>query len=166
MLFLVSLIPHSPIFGFTSGNRMEYSVMYDESGFIESKYPNGLHTFDNAYIDITVSAGFVGLVLILLFILMNAIQTLRVVFFRKTPFADKAEALGYAGIAVYVIAHVFIACNFFNLLIFAGNSTCIYFWMILGALARANELLLEKECPALKIATPFDRIFKRHKDEQ
>ncbi len=156
------VIPHSPIFGFTTGNRMSSSIEFDRTGYIETKHQEGIRTYDNAYIDIAVSAGLLGLVLILAFIVLNVIRTLKVYFFRKNSFESHSDSAFYSLAAVNSAVHACFVCIFMSLLIFAGNSTCIYFWVLLGYLARMNDFVLG-EGKAMRISTVFDKIFKSEK---
>ena len=48
---------------------------------------------------------------------------------------------------------------FLSLLIFAGNSTCIYFWVMLGCLARYNDIILGKN-EKFTVSGVFNKILK------
>lgn len=158
---ILDVIPHSPVFGFTSGNRGSTSLEYDTSGYVEKGFPNiGIPTYHNAYIDILASAGFLGLAIILLFLALNIASTLKTLFSRKTSF-ENSSAIHYSLLAALCAAHIFVVCLFLGHLIFANISTCLYFWVCLGALARANELIRNKNKEKFKVSLITDKLFVR-----
>ena len=156
---ILDVFPHSPIFGFTSGNRGSTSLEYDTTGYAEKAHPNtGIPTYHNAYIDIIASAGFLGLGILLLFLGFNIAQTIKVLFSRKTNLS-KDESIFYSLLAAMSAMHVFVVCLFLGHLIFSNISTCLYFWVTLGALAKANEIISEKSQDKLKVEFIFDKLF-------
>lgn len=156
---MLDVIPHSPIFGFTSGNRGSTSLEYDTSGYVEKGFPNiGIPTYHNAYIDVIVSAGFLGFAIILVFLALNIFTTVKVLFSKKISFT-KPCAIHYSLLASICAGHVFIVCLFLGQLLFANISTCLYFWLLLGALAKVNEILNEKENSKLKIEFLTNKLF-------
>lgn len=162
---MLDVIPHSPIFGFTSGNRGPTSLEYDTTGYVEKGFPNGgIPTYHNAYIDVIVSAGFLGFAIILAFLILNIAATIRVIFSKKTSF-QKQEAIHYSLLAAICATHVFIVCLFLGQLVFANISTCLYFWVCLGALAKANEIIGNKENGKLKMEFLFSKLLKPKKED-
>ena len=155
----LDVIPHSPVLGFTTGNRMSSSIEFDKTGYIETKHQEGIRTYDNAYIDIAVSAGLLGLAIIVTFIAINAVRTLKVVFSKKYTFDSLSDAALYSVTALNSCVHALFCCMFLSLLIFAGNSTCIYFWVMLGCLARYNDIILGKN-EKFTVSGVFNKILK------
>ena len=156
---MLDVIPHSPIFGFTSGNRGATSLEYDTTGYVEKGFPNGgIPTYHNAYIDIVVSAGILGLAIILIFLALNVASTIRTIFCKKTSLQG-SDAMHYSLIAANCATHVFIVCLFLGQLVFANISTCLYFWVCLGALAKTNEITKGKSCDKLKVEFLLNKVF-------
>ncbi len=162
----IDVMPHSPIFGFTSGNRGQTSLEYDSTGYVEKGFPGiGIPTYHNAYIDIAVSAGLLGLAIILIFLGFNIAKTVKALLSEKTELS-RLDSIRYSLLAATAAVHVFIVCMFLGHLLFANVSTCLYFWVILGFLAKANEIIIGKSSDKLKISLITDKIsFLRHKNE-
>lgn len=155
---ILDVFPHSPVFGFTSGNRGSSSLEYDTTGYVEKAHPNtGIPTYHNAYIDIIASAGFLGLGIILFFIGLNVLSTLKVLFGKKTALCNRC-AIHYSLLAALCAVHVVLVCMFLGHLLFSNISTCLYFWICLGALAKANELIRGKENKTFKLSTITEKF--------
>lgn len=145
----LEVIPHSPIFGFTSGNRNSSSLKYGSGSFIRN-LSNGITTYHNAYIDIAVSAGLLGLILILIFIVLSARQTIVCIFSNKFEL-EKQNNLFYGILASYAATHCGIISMFFGVIVFNNISICLYFWIALGLLNHWNQLLKDNEDKNLSI---------------
>lgn len=158
----LDVIPHSPFLGFTSGNRPATSLEYDTTGYCEVGFPEGIPTYHNAYLDIAVSAGLIGVAWMLVFLGVLIVRSLINLFSDKTDLNGKTGT--HYGLLVGAAAtHVFFVSNCFGVLVFNNICTCLYFWILLGFLARANEILSGKENKSLKISTWFDRFFRKEK---
>lgn len=139
----LQVIPHSPVFGFTSGNRESTSVAYGTTQYRIDRWPTGIPTYHNAYFDIAVSAGLLGLGLILIFLALQIIRTLRVLFAKRLT-VSQGQNRWAIGIAVgYLATHVLISCMFLGVLCFNNVSVCVYFWVILGYVSGINDLTLQ-----------------------
>ena len=137
------VIPHSPIFGFTSGNRESSSVEFGDTQYRIDRWPNGIPTYHNAYFDIAVSAGLLGLGLMLVFLALQIIRTLRVLFSRRLE-VDRPQSRWAIGTAVgYLATHVLISCMFLGVLCFNNVSVCVYFWVLLGYVSCINDMTLQ-----------------------
>lgn len=165
-MVMFDVLPNSPIFGFTSGNRGSTSLEYDTSGYAEKGFPGiGIPTYHNAYIDIVVSAGLLGFAIFLVFILFNIVSTLLVLFGKKTNMGSRDSIL-YSLLAATSATHIFLVSVFLNHLLFTNISTALYFWVCLGTLARANELIRDKESGKLKVELLTNKLFSlKHKKE-
>ena len=138
----LQVIPHSPILGYTTGDMNSSSLKYGDTPYFRENCKDGIFTYHNAYFDITASAGFLGLGLILGFLLLQIVRTLKVVLLKKLPTEQKGEVCGF-GISVgYLAVHVFMTCLFLGVLCLTNVSVCIYFWIILGFVSRVNDQIL------------------------
>ena len=137
------VIPHSPIFGFTSGNRESSSVEFGDTPYRIEKWPTGIPTYHNAYMDIAVSAGLLGLGLILAFLAVQIFRTLRVMFSRRLEVSHDQNRWAIGTAVGYLATHVLISCMFLGVLCFNNVSVCIYFWIALGFVSRINDLTLQ-----------------------
>ena len=138
----LQVIPHSPVFGFTSGNRESTSVAFGTTQYRITKWPTGIPTYHNAYFDIAVSAGLLGLVLMLAFLALQIIRTLRTLFTRRLA-VSQAQTRWAIGSAVgYLATHVLVSCMFLGVLCFNNVSVCIYFWVLLGYVSGINDIAL------------------------
>ena len=155
----LDVIPHSPVLGFTSGNREATSLMYDTTGYCEQSFKTGIPTYHNSYIDIAVSAGLLGLAIMLLFLAFNVFKSFKVIFSKNTRL-DKHQSVFYGLLVGGCAAHIGMTSMFLGTLVFNNISCCLYFWVLLGALSACNELL-DRENKKLKISLITDKIFKR-----
>jgi hypothetical protein len=153
----VDVIKHSPVLGFTSGNRAPTSLQYDTTGYLETKFTGGIETYHNAYVDIAVSAGLLGLAVIAVFIILNIIKSFGVLFSKN----NIEDPLHYGLTAAYCATHVGFISIFFGVIVFSNISSCLYFWLLFGALARMNELASGRE-DKLKICLLFEKLFSRN----
>ena len=146
----LQVIPHSPIFGFTSGNRGSSSVQFSDTDYRVNHYPEGINTYHNAYFDIAVSAGLLGLGLMLAFLALQIARTLRVLFTKRLEVSQANTRWALATTVGYLATHVLISCMFLGVLCFANVSICIYFWIAMGYISRINDLALQdREKPGL-----------------
>ena len=139
----LQVIPNSPIFGFTSGNRGSSSVEFSDTEYRISHYGRGVNTYHNAYFDIAVSAGLLGLGLMLAFLALQIARTLRVLFTKRleVSVANTRWALGTT--VGYLAVHVLISSMFLGVLCFTNMSVCLYFWITIGYISRINDLALQ-----------------------
>lgn len=168
-VWLVSadVVPHSPVFGFTSGNREAVSLRYainENAEYMRNHWSTGIPTFHNAYIDIVVSAGFLGLFFMLVFLGANIVKTLLAIFAKRTSVIG-LNAVLYSLIAALCATHVFCVCLFLGELVFTNISTCLYFWVSLGALARCNQIIFGRS-PRWTVGYWFDKFFVKKKSEE
>ena len=154
---MFDVIPHSPVFGFTSGNRVSTSLEYDTTGYT-SKSDLGIPTYHNGYIDIIVSAGFLGFAIFVLFLVLNIGSTILTLFGKKTALGNRDSIL-YSLLAAISATHVFMVSMFLNHILFTNISTSLYFWVTLGALAKANEIIRNKEASKLKVEFLSNKLF-------
>lgn len=163
----LDVIPHSPILGFTSGNREATSLEYavgDNAEYLAEHWKSGIPTYHNAYLDLIVSAGGLGLVLMLAFLGCHIIKTLRALFSKRTAVAG-TNCFFYALLAALCATHVFVVCLFLGELVFTNISTCLYFWIALGALARCNQIVFGRS-PRWTVGYWFDRFFRRTAEDK
>lgn len=137
----LQVIPNSPIFGFTTGNRDTTSLEYGTTEYIKNE-KSGIVTYHNAYFDIAVSAGLLGLALMLFFVGIHLIRTMRMLFSKSLQGFKRKEMIGYVVIASYLAIHVFLTCNFLGVLCLTNVSVCIYFWILLGFVSGCNGITL------------------------
>lgn len=140
----LQVIPHSPVFGFTSGNRNSSSIAYGTTEYLVKSHPEGVTTYHNSYFDIAVSAGLLGLGLLLVFLAIQIARALRVLFTKRLTVPRESVRVGYGILIAYLAAHVLITCMFFNALIFNNMSVCLYFWCALGYVSKINDNELAK----------------------
>lgn len=76
----LQVIPHSPVFGFTTGNSKMASVAYGTTDYRVNQYPEGVTTYHNSYFDIGAAAGLLGLGLLLVFLGLQITRALKVIF--------------------------------------------------------------------------------------
>ena len=137
----LQVIPKSPILGFTTGNRDTTSLEYGTTEFIRNS-KTGIVTYHNAYFDIAVSAGLLGLLFMLVFLGIHIARTVRVAFSKSLEGFSKRQAAGYLIMASYLAIHIFLTCNFLGVLCLTNVSVCIYFWILLGFVSGCNNLAL------------------------
>ena len=155
------VIPHSPILGFTSGNRESSSVAFGDTEYRINNWPNGIPTYHNAYFDIAVSAGLLGLGLMLAFLALQIIRTFRVLFSKRLDVTHSSTRFAVGTIVGYLATHVLISCMFLGVLCFTNVSVCIYFWVVLGYVSRINDLALQ-DANKSTLATRFvKRIIRK-----
>ncbi|MBR7160964.1 MAG: hypothetical protein IKD07_00975, partial [Clostridia bacterium] len=136
------------------------SLKYGDTPYFRENCKDGIFTYHNAYFDITASAGFLGLGLILGFLLLQIVRTLKVVLLKKLPTEQKGEVCGF-GISVgYLAVHVFMTCLFLGVLCLTNVSVCIYFWIILGFVSRVNDQILGDR-KVLSIENVLCKVFKK-----
>lgn len=138
----LQVIPHSPVFGFTTGNRQSSSLAYGSTPYFYAYEPVGIITYHNAYFDIAVSAGLLGLGLILAFLGLQILRTLKVAFSKKLSTLQHREVWGLSVVVGYLATHVVITCMFLGALCLTNSSVCIYFWILLGYVSRINDQLM------------------------
>lgn len=141
----LQVIPHSPLFGFTSGNLASTSLQYGDTEYFNSNWETGIPTYHNAYFDIAVSAGLIGLVLMLLFLAFHIYRTVRVLLARDLPDQTVKSMFSYGVLAAFLATHVFCICLFFGTIVFNNLAICLYFWTVLGFVARINDITLQKD---------------------
>ncbi|MHC1785565.1 MAG: hypothetical protein AB9880_00665 [Christensenellales bacterium] len=151
----IQVIPNSPIFGFSSGNRMASSKQYGSSDYLNSLV-NGVVTYHNAYLDVAVSAGLLGLGTLLAFLLIHTIQTFRVIFSSKLNSVETELVFKYYVACSYVTLHVLFTSNLFGVLAFNNIASCLYFWILLGFVSAINETALGS-----KGTLSINRVFSR-----
>lgn len=154
----LQVIPHSPIFGFTSGNRESSSLEYAKSDYLDSR-GKGIVTYHNAYFDIAASAGLLGLALILLFLIYQIIQIARTTWKQYTIGNCAMRAWSYAVCSAYILTHIFFTSMFFGVIVLNNISVCIYFWILMGYIADANETVLENkyDCSIRRLLSIFQK---------
>ena len=135
----LEVIPYSPVFGFTSGNRNSSSTQYSTSEYLVKNWSNGIPTYHNAYFDIAVSAGLLGLGLLLVFLGIQIFRTLRTIFTKELDVRNKRGKLAFGVLVSYLAIHVFVTSMFFGVLCFSNVSVCLYFWIAMGYVSRIND---------------------------
>ena len=135
----LQVIPNSPVFGFTSGNRNSSSVEFGTTDYRISHYPGGVTTYHNSYFDIAVSAGLLGLGLLLFFLAYQIIRALKVIFTKNLLHGNNRMKQCYGILIGYLATHVLITSMFFNALVFNNMSVCLYFWVVLGVVSRISD---------------------------
>ena len=130
----LEVIPHSPILGFTSGNRQASSVEYSTSEYMKNR--TGISTYHNAYLDIAVSAGLLGLSLMLIFLGVQIFRTVKGLFTAQVKVSQDKTRSCYSVLMGYLATHVFVTSMFFGVLCFSNVSVCLYFWIVLGIVSR------------------------------
>ena len=158
----LQVIPKSPIFGFTAGNKNATSIEYGTTEYI-SNSKDGIATYHNAYFDIAVSAGLLGLVLMLFFVGIHFVRTIRVLFSNTIEKFNKKYTVGYIVIASYLAIHVFLTCNFLGVLCLTNVSVCIYFWILLGFTSGCNGIIL-KNSETLSVEKAIARFTKKKEE--
>ena len=138
----LQVIPHSPVFGFTAGNRQSSSLAYGSTPYFYQYEKVGIITYHNAYFDVAVSAGLLGLGLMLLFLGLQIVRTLRTVFSRRLLELRNREIWGLSVGVGYLAVHVVITCMFLGVLCLTNASVCIYFWLLLGYVSKINDHFL------------------------
>ncbi|MBO5221137.1 MAG: O-antigen ligase family protein [Clostridia bacterium] len=138
----LQVIPHSPVFGFTTGNMKATSLEYGDTPYFHENGGVGIVTYHNAYFDIAVSAGLLGLGLILSFLIFQIVRTLWVIFTKKFPATQNREILGYGVSVGYLATHICMTCMFLGVLCLTNVSVCMYFWIILGFVSQINDQIL------------------------
>ncbi len=138
----LQVIPNSPVFGFTTGNKDSTSLEYGTTEYI-SKEEVGIVTYHNAYFDIAVSAGLLGLSFILIFVGIHLVRTVHVIFSKFLEGFNKRQATGYFVMASYLAIHIFLTCNFLGVLCLTNVSVCVYFWVLLGFVSGCNNIALQ-----------------------
>ena len=141
----LQVIPHSPVFGFTSGNRESASVEFGTTDYRVTRWPTGIPTYHNAYFDIAVSAGLLGLGLILAFLAVQIVRTLRVMFTKRLEVGQSSIRFALGTAVGYLATHVLISCMLLGVLVFTNVSVCIYFWVIIGYISRINDIALQDQ---------------------
>lgn len=141
----LEVIPHSPIVGFTTGNRNSTSLDYSTSDYLKNYWMEGIPTYHNAYFDITVSAGLLGLGWMLAFLLLQVIRTLRVLFVKKINISHRRNIWAYGVLVAYLATHVLVTSMFFGVLCFSNVSVCLYFWIIMGYVSRINDQFIARK---------------------
>ena len=158
----MQVLPHSPVLGFTSGNLESSSLEYGSGEYFEKSWKTGIPTYHNAYVDIAVSSGLLGLAIILLFLIFVFVRSLRAIVPARAAF-EAGQGKFYALMCAYCIVHVFFVSMFFGVLLFTNISVCIYFWIVLGAMNAYNQQLLS--APAkLSVAALFRKRDKKAKE--
>lgn len=135
----LEVIPHSPVFGFTSGNRNSSSLEYSTSEYIAQYWSSGIPTYHNAYFDIAVSSGLLGLGLLLAFLAIQIVRTLRTLFTKELDVQNKRRKWAFGVLVSYLTTHVFVTCMFFGVLCFSNISVCLYFWTVMGYVSIIND---------------------------
>lgn len=155
----LQVIPHSPVFGFTTGNLAASSLEYGHTEYFENNWATGIPTYHNGYVDIAVSAGLLGLALMLSFLLIQIIQTLKVIFGHSLPDTSARVSFGYGIMTAFLAVHVLFISLFFGTLTFCNLAVCLYFWIVMGYTSRINEIVLS--CKGyLSIETVINSIKK------
>lgn len=135
----LQVIPHSPILGFTTGNSKMASVAYGTTDYRVSQYPEGVTTYHNSYFDIGSAAGLLGLGLLLIFLGLQIVRALKVVFGKDPTVQNSRMNLCYGILVGYLATHVLITSMFFTALVFNNMCVCLYFWVVLGAVSKISD---------------------------
>lgn len=138
----LQVIPHSPIFGFTSGNRMSSSKEYGSTKYL-SNLAEGVITYHNAYFDIAVSAGLLGLIVLLVFLVYQVVRILKAIRSDLKNFGKSRMIWWYTISFVYIFIHIAVTSNLFGVIALNNISTCIYFWILLGIISNTNGFILK-----------------------
>lgn len=155
----IEVIPNSPVFGFTSGNRSSTSLEYGTSEYFIENWTTGIPTYHNAYFDIAVSAGLLGLILMLLFIAVHVVRVLKLIF-TKVITVEKVSSLFCIGVLMaYLACHVFVTSMFFGVLCFSNVSVCLYFWVLLGFASKIYDIETEKR-GTLSLQKVIDKLMR------
>lgn len=141
----LQVIPHSPVFGFSTGNLAASSLEYGHTEYFSNNWKSGIPTYHNAYVDIAVAAGLLGLCLMLVFLGLQIVQSLRAVFGKCLHYDSWKECFGYGILIAFLAVHVCFISLFFGTLTFCNLAVCLYFWIVLGYISRVNEIILPAE---------------------
>ena len=158
----LEVIPHSPIFGFTSGNRVSTSLQYNTGEYLKTEWVDGIPTYHNAYFDIAVSAGLLGLGLMLAFLGIQIFRTLRTLFSKDVQLANKRDKWSLGILVAYLATHVLMSSMFFGVLCFTNISVCLYFWIVMGYVSRINDMS-DDGCPKLSADSIVEKMLSRRK---
>ncbi len=137
----LQVVPNSPVFGFTTGNKNATSLEYGTTEYI-SKSKNGIATYHNAYFDIAVSAGLLGLAFMLFFVGIHLVRTVKMLFSKSLQDFTTKQMIGYIVISSYLAVHIFLTCNFLGVLCLTNVSVCVYFWILIGFTSGCNGIAL------------------------
>lgn len=158
----LEVIPHSPIFGFTSGNRVSTSLQYNTGEYLKTEWVDGIPTYHNAYFDIAVSAGLLGLGLILAFLGIQIFRTLRTLFSKDIQIANKRDKGSLGILVAYLATHVLLSSMFFGVLCFTNISVSLYFWIVMGYVSRINDIC-DDGCPKLFVDSIVKKVLSWRK---
>ena len=158
----LEVIPHSPVFGFTSGNRVSTSLQYNTGEYLKTEWVDGIPTYHNAYFDIAVSAGLLGLGLMLAFLGIQIFRTLRTLFSKDIQLANKRDQWSLGILVAYLATHVLMSSMFFGVLCFTNISVCLYFWIAMGYVSRINDMSNDG-CSRLSVDSVVKKVLSRRK---
>ncbi len=138
----LQVIPHSSVLGVTTGNLASSSLQYGNTEYFNKYWTDGIPTYHNAYFDVAISAGLLGLVLLLGFVILQILRTVKMIFLWKKERISVRGMACYGILAAYLAVHIFFVCLFFGTLVFCNLAVCLYFWITLGYVSQINNLEL------------------------